>query len=231
MLTEVAGETCWHGDLPAGLAIGEFHGQAVGDAEADHGGGTSGHAAGHFVVVQAIAPAVVLEGGLGEFGGFAALVEFGGRAETAIRESGREHGVGVLTAVAAGQCHHAHHLRVVDERLVEVGFAGDRQLQHDLLVSRERLELGQDAVDVGETGETLLARETAALRVNGGYVVEATRWLDAGPHAQTAWAFGGFVVRAAIEPLDLDFFRLDLGQGGSQHRSQWSLDQRGHQIL
>ena len=41
----------------------------------------------------------------------------------------------------------------------------------------------EDSVDVGETGETLLARETAALlaretaalRVNGGYVVEATQ--------------------------------------------------------
>jgi hypothetical protein len=32
----------------------------------------------------------------------------------------------------------------------------------------------EDAVDVGETGDTLLARETAALRVNGGYVVEAS---------------------------------------------------------
>jgi hypothetical protein len=31
----------------------------------------------------------------------------------------------------------------------------------------------EDAVDVGETGDTLLAGETAAQRVNGGYVVEA----------------------------------------------------------
>jgi hypothetical protein len=33
----------------------------------------------------------------------------------------------------------------------------------------------EDAIDVGETGDTLLALETAALRVNGGYVVEATQ--------------------------------------------------------
>jgi hypothetical protein len=36
----------------------------------------------------------------------------------------------------------------------------------------------EDSVDVGETGDTLLARETAALRVNGGYVVEATATAD-----------------------------------------------------
>jgi hypothetical protein len=32
----------------------------------------------------------------------------------------------------------------------------------------------EEAVDVGETGDGLLTAETAALRVNGGYVVEAT---------------------------------------------------------
>ncbi|MDP2950370.1 MAG: (Fe-S)-binding protein [Chloroflexota bacterium] len=38
-----------------------------------------------------------------------------------------------------------------------------------------------------------------------GFLVEAVRWLEAGPGTETAYAFGGFAAQRALEPLDLDW--------------------------
>ena len=66
----------------------------------------------------------------------------------------------------------------------------------------------EDAVDVGETGDTLIAAETAAQRVNGGYVVEATPTPD-GPrpaHIKDRIRALGPTVRLdlSLKPVDHD---------------------------
>jgi hypothetical protein len=66
----------------------------------------------------------------------------------------------------------------------------------------------EDAIDVGETGDTLLAAETAAQRVNGGYVVEAAL-TDEGPrpnHIKERIRALGPTVRLdlALKPVDPD---------------------------
>jgi hypothetical protein len=49
-----------------------------------------------------------------------------------------------VAGISARQGHDAHHARMVDQRLVEVGHLRQRQLQHDLLVSAEGVQLFQD---------------------------------------------------------------------------------------
>ena len=52
--------------------------------------------------------------------------------------------VGLLAGVAAREGDDAQHARVLDQLLVEVVGLGQRQLEHDRLVGRLRVELRQD---------------------------------------------------------------------------------------